>query len=185
MTINDMPFDPPRFLSGELRMKHDYVLSFVKNNHVDIVYNNDTISLFELLALIRYYSSKNIKIDLTLTYLPYQRMNHAEGEEVETVKFVAEIFNSLKLESLKICEPHCKLNHFKNAKPIKIVEKIYQKVKKLMDFNEDNDVLVFTDKGAMEKYSHIGKNHIFASKTRNKETGFVESYSLSGTIKPN
>ncbi len=185
MFINGSEFNPPRYSSGELKLKHDYLESFIKNEQVTILYNNDTMSLFELIILCNYYINKRIKTNLILSYLPYQRMNHANTNEVETVKYVADLLNNIGLNSIAICEPHCELDYFNNAKKIKIVEKIFEKVKKTINFNENSDVIVFTDKGSVEKFRSIGKNKIYGIKSRDKSTGLICSYTLSKQIEPN
>lgn len=186
MYINNKNFSPKRFSSGELKLIKDYLLSFV-NSHkeVNILYNNDIISIFELQVIVNFYIENKVKVNLTLSYLPYQRMNHNDLPEVETIKYVANIFNSLKLNSLKICEPHCNLEYFNNSKKICLVEKIFNKVKKNINFDETKDIFVFTDKGSMEKYKHLGKNHIYCKKQRDKQTGLVSSYELFGKIEKN
>ena len=182
MYINNIKFSPQRFSSGELKLKNDYLDKFIIDNKINILYENDTISYLELFAIINYFTNKNVNVGLTLGYLPYQRMNHPEGIEVETVKYVAQTFNSLNLAELNICEPHCSLDYFKNANYIPLVEKIYNKVKPEINFDENKDLIVFTDKGSMEKFSHLGKNHLYAKKVRDKHTGLVASYELSGNI---
>lgn len=185
MLINKIKFKAPRFNSGELKLSKDFLMSFVKDNSVDILYNRDEISLFELQMICNYYTSNNIKTNLILTYLPYQRMDHKGNNSVESVKHVAQIFNSLNLNSIKICEPHCDLTHFNNSSKIKIVELLFEKVKKIINFNDEKDVLVFTDKGSFEKFNYFGKNKAFCSKERDKKTGWISSLILSGQLKDN
>ena len=182
MFINNKKFMPQRYSSGELKLIKSHLLNYVNFNKVDILYNNDTLSLFELQLLINYYIDNNILVNLTISYLPYQRMNHSDLIGVETIKYVANIFNNLKLNSLVICEPHCELTYFNNSKKISLVEKIYEKVKNKIDFDEEKDVFVFTDKGSLEKYKHLGKNFVYGKKQRDKITGLVTSYELIGEI---
>ena len=135
MLLNGKKFDPYRYSSGELKLSKKYLSEFIDNDSVEILYNNDIVSLFELLAIINYYKSVCSKVSLVLGYLPYQRMNHSEGKEVETVKYVAQIFNSLNLDSIKICEPHCNVKYFNNGQKICLVEKIFNQVKNKIGFD--------------------------------------------------
>jgi len=183
MYINNKPFTARRFSSGELKLLHQDLQGYVKNNKVNIVYNNDELSLFELMIIINYYTSKNIIVDLTLSYLPYQRMNHDNGYEVETLKHIANIFNNLKLNSLKVGEPHCKLNYFNNAQKINIIEKLFKKVCKEINFNLNSDILFFTDKGSREKFGHLSTNSVYSEKVRDKKTGLIAQYNLVGELK--
>lgn len=181
MTINDKKFIPYRYSSGELKLKNDYLMSFVKDNKVKIVFNNE-LSFFELLLLLTYYRSNDVKIDLTLCYLPYQRMDHPNENNVETVKYVAYHLNNLNLNRLNICQPHCELNYFKNAKEINLVEKLFDKVKNEIEFDLDKDKVIFTDKGSVKKFSHLAKNYAYGEKVRDKQTGLISSYKLCGEI---
>jgi len=183
MIINGKKFSIIRYSSGELKLKHEMLKSYVKNNVANILYDGEGLSLFELFVICKYYIDEGVETNLTLAYLPYQRMDHNNGIEVETSKIVASLLNDLKLDSLKICEPHCDLSYFNNAQKVNLVEVIYKKVINKIGFDENKDVVVFTDKGSYQKFNSLGKNRLFASKERDIKTGLISSYSLSGEIK--
>lgn len=184
MIINNKKMKFERYSSKELKLKNSYLQSFIINNQVDIIYNNE-ISLFELLIVLDYYKSLNVVINLTLCYLPYQRMDHSNTNNVETIKNISNIFNSFNLNNLYICEPHCELNYFKNATKINIIEKLFDKVINEIDFNTQKDCVIFTDKGSVKKFSHLCKNYAYGEKTRNDSTGLINSYKLIGQISAN
>lgn len=183
MIINNKKMVVARYSSKEMKLKNDYLQSFIINNKVDIIYNNE-ISIFELLLIVIYYKSLNAEVNLTLSYLPYQRMDHPNTNYTETIKYVASVFNSLHLNSLKICEPHCDLDYFDNAQKICIVEKLFSKVTAEINFQKSNDLVIFTDKGSVKKYSRLNDNYAYGKKTRNPQTGLINSYKLIGNIKP-
>lgn len=184
MIINNKKMTIKRYSSKEMKLQNDYLNSFIRDNKVDIIYNNE-ISIFELLIILNYYKSLNVKVNLTLSYLPYQRMDHPNTNNTETIKNVANIFNSLNLDNLLICEPHCELNYFKNAKKISIIEKLFNKVTNEINFDKQKDLVIFTDKGSVKKFSNLTDNYAYGEKTRNTKTGIIESYNLVGNIKPN
>ena len=184
MIINNKKIQIKRYSSKEMKLENDYLNSFIINNKVDIIYNNE-ISIFELLLILDYYKSQNAKVSLTLSYLPYQRMDHPNTNNTETIKNVANIFNSLNLDNLFICEPHCDLHYFKNAKRVNVIEKIFDKVTNEIDFNKQKDLVIFTDKGSVKKFSNLSNYYAYWEKTRNTNTGLIESYNLVGNIKPN
>lgn len=184
MIINNKKINIKRYFSKEMKLQNDYLQSFIINNKVDIIYNNE-ISMFELLLILTYYKSLNIEVNLTLAYLPYQRMDHPNTNYTETIKCVASIFNSLKLNSLKICEPHCNLDYFSNAQKINVVEKLFDRVINEIDFNREQDLIIFTDKGSIKKYSSLTNNYAYGEKIRNPLTGLIMSYKLIGEIRPN
>ena len=128
MIINNINIKVKRFSSKEMKLIINDYLKLVENNEVTILYKNEE-SIFELFLICKLYESFNVKVNLILTYLPYQRMDHNNGIEAPTLQYVASIFNSLNLNSLKICEPHCNLTYFNRTEKINIVEKIYNKIK--------------------------------------------------------
>ena len=91
MIINNKKMNIKRYSSKEMKLQNDYLQSFIINNKVDIIYNNE-ISMFELLLILTYYKSLNVEVNLTLAYLPYQRMDHPNTNYTETIKCVASIF---------------------------------------------------------------------------------------------
>ena len=109
-------------------------------------------------------------------------MDHNNGHEAPTLEYVAEFFNSLELESIKICEPHCSIDKFKNSEKIDLVGKIFKNVCKKIGFDENKDFLIFTDKGAKQRYGHLGKNHIYFEKQRSLDTGLIASHKMIGNL---
>lgn len=184
MIINNKKMIIERYSSKEMKLKNDYLKSFIKNNKVDIIYNNE-ISIFELLIILNYYKSLDVEVNLTLSYLPYQRMDHPNTNNTETIKNVANIFNSLNLDSISICEPHCELNYFKNARKVNIIKKMFNKVTSEINFNKEKDLVIFTDKGSVKKFSKLTNNYAYGEKTRDTSTGLINSYKLVGKISPN
>ena len=181
MWINNKDFEIKRFSSGEMKLKEAELLSLSEENQVEIVFNNE-ISLFELQILINFFNSKAIKVNLVLGYLPYQRMDKNNGIEVTTIDLVAEIFHNLHLQNLYVCEPHCNLKRFRNAKKINLVENIFDRIKNIIHYNPESDYFVFTDKGSVEKYGKLSKNSIYFEKTREKDTGLISSHKIIGDV---
>ena len=182
MYINNQKFIPKRFSSGEMKLLSSTLDKYIINNKVEILYLNQE-SLFELQIIIKYFQSKQVKVNLILSYLPYQRMDHKDRDELNTLKFVAQIFNSLNLDSLTICEPHSEINEFFNAKSISFVEKLYKKVQKDINFCND-DYLCFTDKGSKKRYSKLSGQSIYFEKERDINTGLICKYNICGNFDP-
>ncbi|PKK95788.1 MAG: hypothetical protein CVV59_01920 [Tenericutes bacterium HGW-Tenericutes-4] len=182
MFINGQKLVLGRYSSGELKLLHEVMLKNVQDNEViEILYNKDIVTFFELLLIIKYYKKQNKKINLTLTYLPYQRMDHNNGYEVETLKLVADLLNELNLNKLTICEPHCPITYFNNANSVSFVDLIFKKLQK-NNITKENSILFFTDNGARRRYEHLGNHFITGEKVREKETGLISSYNLVGKI---
>lgn len=174
MYINGKKFSPKRFSSGELKLLSQDLETSEKR--VDILYDGEGISIFELFIIVKYYKSNGYDVYLTLNYLPYQRMNHNNGYEVETLKYVSELFNDLKLNGIYVCEPHCELSYFNNSKMIELVKPILRLVQK----DIPNYKLFYTDKGIREKCRKLSEDYLYAQKTRDKTTGLINSYEVVG-----
>lgn len=183
MYINKQKVTFKRFSSGELKLLNSQLCDLAKNSSVEILFNNEE-SIFELLLILKYYESHNISIDLILSYLPYQRMDHEGRDELDTINYVAEIFNNLNLKSLTICEPHCKTTMFNNAKQISFVKKIKQQVFDEIGFDSNNDTIVLTDKGSLNRYNDIGKNFVYFDKVRDIDTGLIIKHEIVGNLNP-
>ena len=181
MLINGKDFVVKRYSSGELKLIKSELDSYVINDRVQIIYFNE-YSIFELLLILKYYLSKNIKVDLILTYLPYQRMDHVGRDELDTVNIVADVFNGLNLNSLLICEPHCDVSGFNNCSSVSLVKKMKSLVFQEIDFNEEKDVVVLADKGGVKRYGDFSKNIVYFEKVRDENTGLIIEHKLVGNV---
>lgn len=185
MIINNKNINIRRFSSGEMKLLYQDLIPLAINNSVEIIFKDDTENIFELFLICKFYIDNNIKVDLILAYLPYQRMDHINDFEAHTLKFVAQILNSLKLNSIKICEPHCELNLINKSQKISLVEPLFERFCKNNNFDISKDFMVFTDKGSLRRYSHLCKNQIYFEKSRDKFTGLICEYNLKSTIGTN
>ena len=176
MYINNKKFIPKRFSSGEMKLLSSIMDKYIVNNKVEILYLNQE-SIFELFIIIDYYKQKNVTVDLLLSYLPYQRMDHKDRDEVNTTKLVSNIFNLFKLNKLIVFEPHCNICEFENAKSISYVELLIDKIKSLINFNQD-DYVCFTDKGSRNRYKNIIGEKIYFEKERDINTGLICKYDI-------
>lgn len=161
-----------------LKLNPDYKkLSFNENSNVeDRIYkdiynniNNNTL----------------LNIDLILSYLPYQRMDHKGTDEVDTLTNVGNIINNLNLNSVTICEPHSKIDDIKNSKEFSYIKHLKQKVFDEIGYDEQNIQIVFTDKGALNRYGKLFKSAVYFNKERNKNTGLIIKHEIVGNVDPN
>lgn len=184
MLINKREYKPLRFSSGELRILKSVLNSYIENNRVEILFEND-FTIFELLLIIKYYKKQKVDVDLILPYLPYQRMDHTDRDELDTLNYVESIFNDLNLKSITIGEPHCDLDGLNNSKGISFVEILKQKLIKEIGFDENRDNVILTDKGGVERYKPIFRNAVYFNKKRDLKTGLIAKHEIVGGIKKN
>lgn len=181
MYINGIKFKTKRYSSGELKLVKSNLDSYIVDKRVKILYLGE-YSLFELLLVIKYYVGKSIQVDLILGYLPYQRMDHRGRDELDTVSYVADIFNSLNLNSITICEPHCDISLFNNSKKFSYVANIKDNVFKDSEFDCNDDTIVLADKGGVERYGNIAKNVVYFNKVRDNDSGLIVEHNIVGKV---
>jgi ribose-phosphate pyrophosphokinase len=181
MYINGRKLRVRRYSSGELKFIRSDLDSYIVDNKVKILYLGE-YSLFELLLVLNYYVGKKVLVDLILSYLPYQRMDHKGRDELDTVNYVADIFNNLKLNSLTICEPHCDIDCFNNASSFSFVRAIKDSVFEEIGFDVKKDVVVLTDKGGLKRYGDISENVVYFNKERDLESGLIIKHNIVGNI---
>lgn len=181
MYINDQKVSIRRYSSGELKFIKSDLDKCIMDNKVKIIYENE-LSFFELVLILKYYKNNNVMVDLILSYLPYQRMDHEGIDELDTVNYVFDILNDLNLNSIAVCEPHCDVSGLNNCRVISLVKNIKEKVFKEINFDEESDFAVLTDKGGVERYGDISKNIAYFKKVRDKETGLIVSHELVENI---
>lgn len=184
MYINREKLNVRRFSSGELKFLKSNLDKYIINNKVEILYTGK-YSLFELLIVLKYYIKKDVLVDLIMAYLPYQRMDHEDIDELDTVNYVADIFNKLNLNSITICEPHCDISRFNNAKKVCYIDLIKEKVFEDINFNEEVDSIILADKGGVKRYGNISKNIVYFNKVRDIESGLIVKHEIVGNVDVN
>lgn len=155
-----------------------------ENNVLSLRYENDA-DLFRLYLVKKELDDLSIQANhLNLRYMPYSRMDRRQGDEVFSLKHVAEFINSMKFQSVTVSEPHSDvtpalLNHC--SVQDMSAHLFYHQIK---DFDNDKDVLVFPDAGAQKRYtSQIkAKNILVGHKHRDWETGDILSFELVGNV---
>lgn len=181
MYINGNKLNVRRYSSGELKLIKSCLDRYIVDNKVTILYIGN-YTLFELILVLKYYVKKGVIVDLVLSYLPYQRMDHEDRDELDTINYVANIFNGLNLNSVIIGEPHCKINMFNNAQAFSYVDFIKDSVFEEIGFEEEKDVVVLADKGGLRRYGDIASNVVYFNKVRDLETGLIIKHEIVGNI---
>ena len=139
--------------------------------------------------------SGNDTFTLNLPYLPYARNDRVfeKGNPNGLLSFLMTLGNIRCFDEIHICDIHNKgavetLCH-EYYLSFNIIEKKQldcYKASLPYDFNISYDLVVSTDKGAMEKArtiaEHLEVDIIYASKTRNISTGRIESFDLPDNI---
>ena len=120
---------------------------------------------------------------LYIPYIPNARQDRVKtNEDIFTLKYFAEIINSLKFKKVYAIDPHSAvsealINNIEVVSPKCFIEQTLDRIKA-------NDILMFyPDEGAMKRYSGMVKlPYTFGIKKRDWETGKILGLDVSGNI---
>lgn len=181
--INNEPFGDKSFPNGEtiFDMAHCH-----GKNTVTMIYESDS-DIFKLIMAKKYldeqskynkvnYGRPDIIVTLTIAYMPYSRMDRQMPSMVFSLKYVADIINSLNFDSVTILTPHS------NVTPALI-----NNVRTIYDIGVDEaykysspDYVFYPDNGAYKSFGEHLKytNCFYGNKKRELLTGKIEKYEL-------
>lgn len=124
-------------------------------------------------------SNEKLKSKLIIKFFPYSQMDRAMNSHLFSLKYVAQIINELKFDTVLIWDPHSNvlpalLNRCKVEYPIEsFLTSSYH-----LD-EHPYDLVFYPDNGAAKKYGEIVyMPYRFGNKRRNLETGEIERYEV-------
>lgn len=158
---------------------------------VEWKYENDA-ELFTLICIRRHYAEQNMI--LIMPYIPHARMDRVkESYDVFTLKYFAEIINSLNFDEVRVLDAHSNVSLALLERvvqtPVKeIIEETLQRLKTDIFHSknytsyeemEDDLVFFFPDEGSMKRYSDMFKMpYTFGVKKRDWATGKIQGLQL-------
>ena len=160
-----------------LRGTSDSAVSFT------LYYENDA-ELFTLICLKKHYAHKKASY-LWIPYCPHARMDRVKDNgDVFTLKYFAEIINSLNFTQVTIYDPHSAvctalINNVRVLEPTPFIDAA------LLELNsQDKDFMVFyPDEGAMKRYSGMFQlPYAFGVKKRDWSTGKIQGLDVMGDV---
>ncbi len=120
---------------------------------------------------------------LYIPYIPNARQDRVKtNEDIFTLKYFAEIINSLNFKKVFVIDPHSSvsealINNIEVVSPKDFIEQTLNKI------NADDILMFYPDEGAMKRYSGlVSKPYAFGIKKRNWETGKIEGLDVSGSV---
>ncbi|MBE5958902.1 MAG: ribose-phosphate pyrophosphokinase [Lachnospiraceae bacterium] len=181
---NEKIVDINKFPDGTLLLKEAMVSGIGdKDNSATITWkfeNNE--ELIVLFYLVRHLQSLNVKdIYLKMPYIPNARQDRVKNsEDVFTLKYFAEIINSLGFSKVTVLDPHSSvsealIDRIEVQSPKSYIEKVIEKI------GDENLIMFYPDEGAMKRYSGmIEKPYAFGIKKREWKTGVIKGLDVSG-----
>jgi len=184
--LNDVTVKFKSFPNKETFFDHNELSVCSNINKIDFKYEDDS-DLIKLMFLKKYLDETNgFETYLKIYYLPYSRMDRSENGSPFTLKYVSEFINSLNFDSVEVVEAHSdvSLALLNKSKAIHVSLKLLPRVVEETGFDIDNDYIVFPDATAHKRYGSVSiKNQLTGIKSRNFETGKIESLTLAGEVK--
>lgn len=181
--LNRQKVEIGHFPDGSLLMKCDPDKRYV--NMITWQYESDA-ELFALYSLKRHLDCivPGWNDCLYIPYIPNARQDRVrENEDVFTLKYFAEIINSLKFKNVFVLDPHSSvsealIDNIKVVSPTPWIEKA------LNIIGTDNLLMFYPDEGAMKRYSGLISNpYAFGIKKRDWKTGKIQGLDVIGDVK--
>ena len=180
---NDRPVNIGHFPDGTLLMK-ELVSKEEEKATITWLYENNE-ELLALYFLTKHLQTKGIKdISLKLPYTPNARQDRVKkDEDIFTLKYFAEIINSLGFSKVTVLDPHsyvseALIDNIEVKSPKTYVEHVLAKI---AEQNGDNILMFYPDEGAMKRYSSmLDRPYTFGIKKRDWATGDILGLEVSG-----
>lgn len=184
--INNVLFGSKNFPNGEtiFNMGSYDIRNAV--NEIKLVYESDA-DIFKLIVAKKCLDEqlKTSRVNcgfvaasttLTIAYMPYSRMDRQMSSMAFSLKYVADIINSLNFDSVTIFTPHSNVTSalINNVNAVYAVgiDEAYE--------NSAPDYVFYPDNGACKSFGEHLKctNYFYGNKKRELSTGKIEKYEL-------
>ena len=149
-------------------------------------YENDRelVALIFLVNHLKAHGKENIS--LYMPYIPNARQDRVKsGEDVFTLKYFANIINSLGFKSVTVLDPHSSvsealIDNIVIQKPQAIIEDVIRKIEAA---EGETPSMFYPDEGAGKRYSGmIPLPYAFGIKKRDWKTGRILGLDVSGDV---
>lgn len=185
--IDGNDIDIGSFPDGSILVKYD-PKPFQKVGHAKLswYYENDR-EFLALIYLVKHLRSHGVNdIYLYMPYIPNARMDRVKSsEDVFTLKYFAELLNSLNLSRIEVLDPHSSvsealINNLYIYSPEPYISAIINKIGSPID---GNLMMFYPDSGAVKRYSDMAKlPYAFGVKMRDWATGSIISLEAAGLV---
>ena len=153
-----------------------------------------------LIYLVKHLRSLGVNhMSLCMPYIPNARMDRVKNvEDVFTLKYFAELLNSLEFDSVTVLDPHSDvspalINNINIETPKNYIHYTLNKIgvgtmiyDNPMTFEKQKRyslTMFYPDEGAMKRYSGmVSLPYAFGIKKRNWETGVIEGLDVAGAV---
>lgn len=174
---SEIKYEIIQFPDGEKQLNILDPLINIKESVLILTRITNAEDWFILLQAYNILDRYNVSYNTSITYLMTQRNDRLFSYGRATSMDI--IVGSLKGKKIEVIEAH-------NIEAIKKINPIINDCGygRLLDYNGDDKIIMFPDKGAKERHKYLvanGDKYLIGEKVRNPDTGVIESY----TYKPN
>jgi len=174
-------------ISGNFPNRETYIsfdkLNFKVYNRVEWEYEDDS-EFFKLGLLKNHIDNSLMKAEIIIYYFPHSRMDRKNGSYLFSLKYAADLINSMNFVAVTIYEPHSDVTPalLDRSYPINWC---MANLKEAVIQSQANS-LFFPDAGAAKRYAGINPlPYGIGNKIRDFNTGSIISYSIDGSVGEN
>ena len=191
--INGKPVEIGKFPDGTALLKCE-PRPYVNSGYAKLswYYENDR-EFLALMYIVKHLRANSVSgVYLYMPYIPNARMDRVKNsEDVFTLKYFAELLNSLEIDRIEVLDPHSSvsealINNLMVISPRCYIETVLGNIMpQLRKIHEpDADILMFyPDEGAMKRYSGmVDIPYAFGIKKRDWKTGTIEGLDVAGAV---
>lgn len=179
ITLNGNTVDIGSFPDGTMLLKERVQYFGNLGQHIEWRYENDR-EFLALIYLVKHLRAHNAyRIHLTMPYIPNARQDRVKNEEdVFTLKYFAEVLNSLKFASVTVLDPHSSvsealINNLTVVSPKAYIDEAEFRMKN-NGVDIDHMVIFYPDSGAAKRYADmICRTYAYGIKNRDWKTGKI------------
>jgi ribose-phosphate pyrophosphokinase len=184
--LNDVELQFAQFPNGETKMNEDQIKGNLRHleNSIDLKFESDG-DLIKLMFLKNYLDTLSLSSNLTISYMPYSRMDRVENGSAFTLKYITNFINSLLFDSVIVVEPHSDVTPalLDDVTTVFPTSDLLSMALDLYEFDQSRDYLFFPDGGAAKRYGKVkGFKHLIGNKSRDFETGHITGLDIIGKV---
>ncbi len=182
--INNKEIEINLFPNNELLLKTDYLNTLEEPFNINFSFYNNQDILELLFVLAHLDDIHQTNYNLYIHYMPYSRMDRNENDNCFSLKHICNLLNTfLPIQSkVYVIEPHSDVTlNLLNAKRVNVISPLMNKI---LELNQDIDVICYPDKGAKARFcdNTINLPVIYCEKIRDFNTGEIKGLEIQGNI---
>lgn len=190
--LNGEPINLTKFPDGTMLLRvdvDDIAIPLVEDEmpsyNIEWLYDSESelLQIMYVVKHIREHIPFIVPITLFMPYIPNARMDRVKGsDEVFTLKWFADIINSLKFDEVYVLDPHSNVSIalIDRVRVIEPSEYICQAIEEAEKESGKNVIVCFPDEGASKRYSGlVDRKYVFCKKCRDWKTGTINGLELA------